>query len=57
MRNLSMKLFEFGPVVWEMSFTYLRLWWPFCSMEQNGLCNFGREHYEKHLCEIIFYLD
>ena len=33
--------------------SYLGLWWPFYSAEQNGLCNFDRGHYEKHFCEII----
>ena len=37
---------KFGPVVQEeMSFkdiSYLELWWPFCSVEWNHLCNFGR---------------
>ena len=43
---------EFGPVVQEMSFkdiSYLYLWWPFCLVEWNHLCNFGRE-----FCEIVF---
>ena len=26
---------------------------PFGFVEQNHLCNFGREHYEEHFCEII----
>ena len=26
-------------------------------MEQNGLCNFGRGHYEEHFCEIILNLN
>ena len=34
--------------------SYLQFWQPFCSAEQNGVCNFGRGHYKKHLCEIIF---
>ena len=29
------------------------LWQPFCSAEQNHLCFFGKEHNEKHNCEII----
>ena len=33
--------------------SYLELWWPFCSAEQNHLCNFGRGHYEEQFCEII----
>ena len=34
-----------------------KLWLLFCSVEQNGLCNFGREHYEEHFCETILNLD
>ena len=52
-----MKYFEFGPVVQEeMPFkdiSYLKVWWPFCSAEQNHLCIFGRGHYEERLCDII----
>ena len=33
--------------------SYLELWRPFCSAEQNHLCNFGRGHYEEQFCEII----
>ena len=60
MRNISVKLFEFGPVVQEISFknsSYLKLWRPFCSAEQNNLCNFSRGHLEEHFCEIILNLD
>ena len=32
---------------------YLQLWWPYCWAEQNHLGNFGRVHYEEHLCEVI----
>ena len=56
-----MRLFEFGPVVQqEMSFrdsSYLELFWPFCSAEQNHLCEFGTGHYEEQFCEIILNLD
>ena len=31
---------------------YLELLWPFCSAEQNHLCNFGRGYYEEQFCEI-----
>ena len=44
----------------EMSFTdisYLKLWRPFCSAEQNHLCNFGRGYQEEQFCEIILNLD
>ena len=49
-----MKLFEL-----EMPFkgiSYLELWQPFCSAEQNHLSNFGREYYEEQFCEIILNL-
>ena len=48
--------FQFGPVVQEeMSYkdiSYLELWWPFYSTEQNHLCNFMR-----NISEIILNLD
>ena len=31
--------------------SYLELWQPFCSAEQNHLCNFGRGCYEEQFCE------
>ena len=37
--------------------SYLELWWPFCSAEQNHWCNFEREWQEEHFCEIILNLD
>ena len=57
-----MKLFfEFGLVVHEeMLFkviSYLELWQPFCSVEQNHLCNFGKRCYEEQFCEFILKLD
>ena len=36
--------------------SYLELWQPFCSAEQNHLCNFGRRYYEEQFCEIILNL-
>ena len=36
---------------------YLELWRSFCSVEQNHLCNFGREYQEKQFCDIILNLD
>ena len=36
--------------------SYLELWQPFCSAEQNHLCNFGRGYYEEQFCEIILNL-
>ena len=37
--------------------SYLELWSPLCSVDQNHLCNFGRKHYEEQFCEIILNLD
>ena len=60
MRTISVKLFCFGPVVQEKmvfkDISYLQLWRPFYSGEQNHLCNFGRNHKEQ-FCEIILNLD
>ena len=43
--------FKFRPVVKEemlfKDISYLELWQPFCSAEQNNLCNFGRGCYEE----------
>ena len=36
---------------------YFYLLQPFCSREQNGLCNFGRGHYDEYFCEIILNFD
>ena len=37
--------------------SYLELWRPFCSVEQNHSCNFGIRHHEEQFCEIILNLD
>ena len=37
--------------------SYLELWLPFCSVEWNHLCNFGRGYQEEQFCEIILNLD
>ena len=37
--------------------SYLELWWPFCSVEQKHLCNFGNRNQEEQFCEIILTLD
>ena len=37
--------------------SYLELWQPLCSAEQNHLCNFGRRHHEEQFCDIILNLD
>ena len=45
MRTISVKLFDFGPVVQEISFediSYLELCQPLFLAKQNHLCNFGR---------------
>ena len=51
---------KFGPVVKEemlfKDISYLELWQPFCSAEQNCLYNFGRRHHEEQSCEIILTL-
>ena len=36
--------------------SYLELWHPFCLVECNNLCNFGRGYYEEQFCEIILNL-
>ena len=36
--------------------SYLELWQPVWSVEQNHLCNFGRRHHEEQFCEIILNL-
>ena len=57
MRNNSVNLFLIwasgseGDVVTKIS--YLKLWWPSCSVEWNHLCNFEREHHGEHSCEVI----
>ena len=60
MRNNSVKLFLFGPVVQEeMPFkgiSYLDIWQPFCSAECYHLCTFGRGHYEEQFFKIILNL-
>ena len=60
MRNNSVKYLEFGPEVQEMPFKdifYLELWRPFCSVQRNHLCTFGRGYQEEQFCEIILNLD
>ena len=36
--------------------SYLELWQPLCSVDQNHLCNFGRRCHEVRFCEIILNL-
>ena len=52
---------EFGPVDQkEMLFkdiSYLELWQPLCSGDQNHLCNYARRYHEEVFCEIILNLD
>ena len=37
--------------------SYLELWQPFCSAEQNHMHNFSRGYYEEQFREIILNLD
>ena len=37
--------------------SYLELWPPLFSVEQNHLCNFGKMHHEEQFCKIILNLD
>ena len=52
---------EFGTELQEemlfKGISYLELWWPLSSIEQNHLCKFGRVHHEGKFCEIILNLD
>ena len=52
-----MKLFRiYTSVMEEMPFkdiSYLELWQPFGSVEQNHLCNFGRGCNEEQFCKIL----
>ena len=36
--------------------SYLDIWQPFCLVERNHLCNFGRGYYEEQFFEIILNL-
>ena len=50
---------KLGQVFLEISFkdiSYLELWQPFCSVDLNHLCNFGRRYLEEQFCEIILNL-
>ena len=57
MRNNSVNLFR----IWAsgsgedvvLKSSYLELWPPFCSVEQNHLCNFERGHHGEHSCELM----
>ena len=61
MRTISVKLFLF----WTSGsgengvkdISYLELWKPFCSVEGNHFCNFGKGHYKEQFCGIILNLD
>ena len=61
MRNNSVNYFKFEPVVQEgmslKDISYLGLWQPLCSVEQNHLRKFGRRHHEQQFREIILNLD
>ena len=61
MRNNSVKLSRIltsgsGGMLFK-DISYLELCQPFCLVEWNHLCNFGRVYYEKQFCEIILNLD
>ena len=54
-RKNSVNLFGFwasgSDVVKKIS--YLELWQPSFSVEQNHLCNYERGHHGEHSCEVI----
>ena len=43
--------------MWFKDISFLELLQPFCFVEWNHLCNFGRGYHEKQFCEIILSLD
>ena len=59
MGNIHVKLYEIwssgsgggGGKISFKDISYLELRRPFCSVEQNYLCNFGKGHYEEQFCE------
>ena len=61
MTNISLKYFEFRPVVQEersfKDISYLWLWRPFCSMLPNYLGNYGSGPYAEHFCETVLNLE
>ena len=52
MTNISLKLFEFGPVVQEersfKDISYLKILQSFCSVLPNHLSNYGSGPYAEH---------
>ena len=34
--------------------SYLELWQPLCSVDQNYLCNLSRRYHEEQFCEFFF---
>ena len=40
-----------------LKISYLELWQPSCSVEQNHLCNFERGHHGEHSCDVIWNLN
>ena len=53
-------ILNLGVMQEKMSFkdiSYLELWRPLCSAEQNHLCNFGTRGNEERFCEIILNFD
>ena len=57
--TILLNVFGFESVVQEMFkyISYLDLWQPLNSAEQNLLCNFCRWHHEEQYCKIILNLD
>ena len=49
MGTILQNYFEFGPVIQKLfkDISFLELWQPFCSAEQNHLCNFCIMHFVK----------
>ena len=59
MRNISEFFFlkQWFRRRWRTKYAYIELWWPICSVERCSLCNYVREHYKKHLCELVLNLE
>ena len=55
--HLVQEIWTSGQEMFFKGISYLQLWQPFYSTEQNHLGNFRRELYEEHFCEIILNLD
>ena len=53
--NISVKLFRICTSGSNIS--YIEIWKPFSSTEQNYLCNFGTRYHGEYFCQIILNLD